>query len=290
MSDIQRKILDLGLEFGPDQIKGSAALFAPLLPAIDEASVVRDQRYGPDERHRLDVFGSAPGASKPVAVFIHGGGFIMGDKGGPGQPFYNNVGGWAARSGWIGVTATYRLAPQNPWPAGAEDMAEIVAWVQAHIAVHGGDPARIVLIGQSAGAAHVASYVGCDRFRDTANASLAGAILMSGLYDIAGLTPGHFEKAYYGEDSAVYAERSSIQGLPLSTVPCLVTLAENDPELFQRQAALLVRRWVDVHGRWPQLGWLEGHNHITPVHQIGTSVDEVGPRLESFIRRVTKGG
>ena len=287
MSDIHQQILALGLEFTPDQIRGSAALFAPLLPPIDEAGVVRDLSYGPDERHRLDVFGSAPGVEKPVAIFIHGGGFIMGDKGGAGQPFYSNVGGWAARSGFIGVTATYRLAPHNPWPAGAEDMAAIVAWVRANIAAHGGDPAKIVLIGQSAGAAHVATYVGHDRFRDAANASLAGAILMSGLYDIAALTAGHFEKAYYGEDGALYAERSSIQGLPLSTVPCLVTLAENDPELFQRQAAGLVARWVEARGRWPSFAWLEGHNHITPVHQIGTSADEVGPRLAGFIRRVT---
>ncbi len=287
MSDIQQKILALGLEFNPDQIKGSAALFAPLLPAIDEATVVRDQRYGSDERNRLDVFGSTPGASKPVVIFIHGGGFIMGDKGGAGQPFYNNVGGWAARNGWIGVTATYRLAPQNPWPAGAEDMAGIVAWVRANIAVHGGDPARIVLIGQSAGAAHVASYVGADLFRETANRSLAGAIMMSGIYDIVNLKHGPYDKAYFGEDSALYAERSCIQGLPLSTVPCLLTLAENDPELFQRQASAMIRRWVDVHGKWPHFGWLEGQNHITPVHQIGTLVDEVGPRLASFIRRVT---
>jgi triacylglycerol lipase len=287
MSDIHQRILALGLDFGPDQIKGSAALFAPLLPAIDEASVVRDQRYGPDERNRLDVFGAAPGAGKPVVIFIHGGGFIMGDKGAAGQPFYNNVGGWAARNGWIGVTATYRLAPQNPWPAGAEDMAGVVAWARANIAAHGGDPAKIVLIGQSAGAAHVASYVGHALFRETANKSLAGAIMMSGLYDIATLKPGHFEKAYYGEDSALYAERSSLQGLPLSTVPCLFTVAENDPELFQRQAAAMVRRWVEARGQWPQFGWLEGQNHITPVHQIGTPVDEVGPRLAGFIRRVT---
>ena len=36
---------------------------------------------------------------------------------------------WAVNNGFIGVNATYRLAPQSPYPAGAEEIAAIVAWV-----------------------------------------------------------------------------------------------------------------------------------------------------------------
>src|SRR6266481_3429148 len=50
-----------------------------------------------------------------------------------------------------GVKVNYRLAPQAMWPAGAEDLADVVQWVSANIAARGGDPARIYLMGHSAG-------------------------------------------------------------------------------------------------------------------------------------------
>jgi acetyl esterase/lipase len=59
----------------------------------------------------------------------------------------------------VGVTITYRLAPEHPWPAGAQDVGQAVAWVTEHISGYGGDRARMVVAGHSAGAAHVAGYL-----------------------------------------------------------------------------------------------------------------------------------
>ena len=283
------KIRALGLAFTPEQITGSLALFTPLLPAYDESSVQRDIQYGTDARHRLDLFGSASSGDRPVVVFIHGGGFIRGDKGGATDPFYSNVGTWAARQGWLGVTATYRLAPDHPWPAGAEDVGAVVDWLAEHAAEHGGDPRRIVLIGQSAGAAHVASYVGCAGYRDRASARLAGAVLMSGVYDLVNEPHSPYEEAYYGSDQGLHAHQSSIDGLAATTLPVLFTLSENDPEPFQRHAARAIARWVEIKGKWPHFAQLEAQNHITPVHQIGGSADEVGPVLAGFIESVMRG-
>jgi triacylglycerol lipase len=278
----------LGLAFTQEQIQGSVALFAPLLAAVDEATVTRDIQYGPDPRNRLDLFGSGAGSGRPILVFIHGGGFIMGDKGNAGQPFYANFGGWAAREGWLGCTATYRLAPDNPWPAGSEDLAGVVAWLREHAAEHGGDPAKIILVGQSAGAAHVASYVaGCGGFSSAESPEIAGAILMSGIYDLENSDHSPFEAAYYGTDASRFAEQSSCTGMARSPLPCLFTLAENDPENFHRQAALAIGQWVAAKGKWPDFAILEAHNHITPVHMIGGSADEVGPILKRFVDRVT---
>lgn len=288
MSMIRDRIKALGETFTPQQIQGSMAIFAPLLPPVDEAAVIRDIAYGPHERHRLDLFGAEPdGAARPIMLFIHGGGFVRGDKGGPGDPFYSNIGAWAARQGWLGVTATYRLAPDHGWPAGAEDIAAAIDWLRANAAGHGGDPARIVLVGQSAGAAHVAGYAGGAGFADIAAGALAGAIMLSGIYDIVNLEHGAYETAYFGSDPAQFERRSSIEGLARTRLPCLFTVAEHDPDLFQRQAALMVARRVAVQGRWPAFVRLEGQNHITPVHQIGGSADEVGPILARFINAVT---
>ena len=285
---IHDRIRALGTEFSVAQIQASMALFAPLQPPVDEATVRRDLSYGPDARHRLDLFGGgAGGAKRPILVFLHGGGFVGGDKGVPGAPFYNNVGAWAAAQGWLGVTATYRLAPAHPWPAGAEDVARLVAWLKLEAAQYGGDPGRIVLMGQSAGAAHVASYVGGQGFAEQAAASIAGAIMLSGLYDVPSAARNPYQDAYFGTDPGHFAAQSSIDGLATTSVPCLFTVSENDPADFQRQAALLVTRRVAAKGKWPDFHWLEGHNHISPVHQIHSSVDELGPVLARFVARVT---
>lgn len=288
MTSFHDRIRALGTEFSVAQIQASIALFAPMLPPVEEAMVRRDLPYGPDARHRLDLFDAGQGekGSRPILIFLHGGGFVGGDKGTPGAPFYNNIGAWAADQGWLGITATYRLAPACPWPAGAEDVARLVDGVREQAPGWGADPGRIVLMGQSAGAAHVAAYVGGAGFADRAAASLAGAILLSGLYDVPSAARNPYQDAYFGTDPARFAAQSSIDGLAATSVPCLFTVSENDPADFQRQASLLVARRVAAQGRWPDFHWLEGHNHISPVHQIRTPVDELGPVLARFVERV----
>lgn len=282
MTDILDRIRALGTAFSIEQIQGSAAIFAPLLPALDEAIVDRDIAYGSDARHRLDLFGAgASGDAKPVVAFVHGGGFVGGNKGDAGEPFYNNVGAWAARSGWIGCTITYRLAPAHGWPAGRDDLALAIDWLRSHAAGFGGHPDRIVLIGQSAGAAHVAAYAASE----AATSTLAGAAMLSGIYDVALADRNPYQSAYYGDDATQFAAQSSIEGLASTSLPCLYTVAEYDPPDFQRQAAAMVSRRVAVAGRWPEFHRLAGQNHITPVQQIGSSADAVGPILADFVNR-----
>ena len=74
----------------------------------------------------------APAAGpRPVLMFVHGGAFVGGGRRGPGgSPFYDNIMLFAARNGIVGVNTTYRLAPQNRWPAGAQDVGSAVRWVE----------------------------------------------------------------------------------------------------------------------------------------------------------------
>jgi acetyl esterase/lipase len=46
--------------------------------------------------------GSA-GEPAPVFLFVHGGGFVGGDKHVPGTPMYDHIGAWAVRHGWVGL-------------------------------------------------------------------------------------------------------------------------------------------------------------------------------------------
>lgn len=284
-NELREQIRNLGYELTPAQIEASKAIFAPLAPRSGpDVKVHRDVVYGPDPRHRLDVFVPAAGATRaPVVVFVHGGGFIAGDKGAPDAPFYNNVGLWAARSGCIGVTMTYRLAPASPWPAGSEDVGAAVRFLHNKIEQSGGDPNRIFLIGQSAGAVHVAGYVAEPRLHAAPNGGIAGAIMVSGLYDVIRADRHPFQSAYFGDDATRWPEQSTLAKLTETSVPCFYTLSEFDPPEFQRQAAWLVEVHAVRQGRWPRLMQLPGHNHLSGILQIGSPVDTLGPELLRFI-------
>ncbi|MDP3737672.1 MAG: alpha/beta hydrolase [Hyphomonadaceae bacterium] len=284
---IRKRVREIGSVMRPEMFAETIALFAPLAlrPSPDICTVERNISYGPDPRHRLDVFQPATkGGARAIVVYVHGGGFIGGDKGAESAPFYNNVGAWAARSGFIGVTMTYRLAPAFPWPAGAEDLAAVVAWLRANATQHGGDPGRIFLVGQSAGAAHVASYVAMTCFHGD-RPTIAGAIMLSGIYDVVRLEHGPFENAYYGTDPSRFPDQSSLPGLIATETPCLFTVAEYDPPLFQRQAALLAEEWFRARRALPRMLFLPDGNHMTAALSLGSSEDSLGGELAAFIRK-----
>jgi len=286
-NSIRSQLRGLGTELSPPMIQATQRLFAASFAGMDPAtSISRDHRYGPDERHRLDIFNTASRQQAPVLVFVHGGGFVMGDKRAPDLPFYDNIGNFAVLSGYVGVTMTYRLAPAHPWPAGSEDVAAAVRWLRANIASHGGDPTRIFLIGQSAGAVHVAGYVAEQRLHAPDGVGLAGALMISGIYDVAQADANPFHLAYYGEAHGLWAERSTLGGLVSANVPLFFAVSELDGADFQKQAALLVAAFTQARGRFPQMHWLAGHNHLSPVLAVGSpAADTLGPLIQQFIVR-----
>jgi len=111
-------------------------------------------RFGPDPQQRLEVHGPrgvAPDARLPIVVFIHGGAW---DSGRPQDYRFlaRSLISATGPQGCLVVLAGYRLLPQGRWPIMLADGARAVRWVKDHAATLGGDPARIVLMGHSAGA------------------------------------------------------------------------------------------------------------------------------------------
>jgi len=288
-AEVRNFLRGLGSELSPAMVQETQKFFAARCPSVASGTTIsRDFAYGSHERHRLDVFTTEGLRAAPVLVFVHGGGFVMGDKRAPGLPFYDNVGDFAATSGWVGVTMTYRLAPAHPWPAGSEDVAAAVRWLRANVATHGGDPQRIFLIGQSAGAVHVAGYVASPGLQEREGGGIAGAMLISGSYDVAQANANQFQLAYYGDDPHRWAAASTLQGLVASDLPLLFSVSEFDAADFQKQAALLTAAFTQARKRFPRMHWLAGHNHLSPVLAVGSSVDTLGPLIRDFIATAEK--
>lgn len=252
-----------------------------------DVRVERDVHYGPGDRQKLDVYiPEGNGSGRPVMVFVHGGNFVGGDKSRSGSPYYDNVGLWAARRGYVGVIITYRLAPQFDWPTGALDVAAAVARVVAGAADWGGDPQWIVLVGASAGAFHVADYL--TRFRNTGD-GVRGAALLSGIYDPAAFEDRGVLIDYLGEDDNAWPTPSLDLLLPQSGVPLLIGVAEYDPVRYHKQASLAIAAVHNATGKLPHIAWVAGHSHLTEIHHLNAEESTLGANLGAFIDAVTEG-
>ncbi len=282
--EIAWKLLELGSVIDPPK---TALLYAPLQQKepYQGVRIERDVKYGAADRNLLDVFmPETASAQRPVLIFVHGGGFVAGNKRTGDSPFYDNIMLWAVKNGFVGVNTTYRLAPQSPWPAAAEDLATVVEWVANKIAARGGDPARVYLMGHSAGAAHVASYVSHPEFYRVKGGGLAGAILLSGIYDLTAATAGDPERAYFGTDPSRYAERSSLPGLLTTKIPLMIASAELDPPGFQRQFELLKETACKAARGCPHAVVLPQHSHMSEVYSINTADTRLTSEILKFVQ------
>lgn len=269
------------------------SIYAPLLAAQDRSgvTVTRDLAYGADARQKLDVYRpETPIVQRlPIVVFFHGGGFIRGDK-----RERENAGLRFAREQLLAVVPGYRLAPAHPWPAGAQDVAAVLDWVRNHASGMGGDPNRIFLAGESAGAAHVATATLLKRFHPAAGLGIAGAMLVSGVYNaqlellarrqFGVATPDPRNEPHFGSDFALYPSRSTVELVDAAPFPLLITYAELDLPQMQVQAGELFARLVVRHGFAPELKVIAGHNHLSQVYAINTGDDSLVTPLLEFMR------
>lgn len=254
-------------------------LYAPMFPkeAWAGVSIQRDVPYGSDRLQKLDVFtpDGAKAGKLPVLLFVHGGGFTRGDKHGAFYP--DNITLWAAKNGMVGVNIDYRLAPQDPWPAGVKDLVSAIAWCTANIARYGGDPNRIVLFGHSAGANHVADYAAHSEVRGAEASSVKGVIMLSPAYSTV---PGAPPNAYYGRDADLGSALGQVTRLTASPYPLFYGYAEFDPKPMKATAAALIEGLCRTRSRCPRSLELKDSNHFSEGMAVGTPDQQLtGPLL-----------
>jgi len=283
--EARAEIEKYGNTYSGTQIPELRAIYKKhLTEAGNETSdVVRDLSYGPHERHLLDVLQpkNPTNAAMPILVFIHGGAFVRGNK--SDGVLFDNVLNYFTSRGVLGINATYRLAPEYSWPAGADDIRGVVRWIRDNARKYGGDPDRIFLMGHSAGAAHVAAYTFNEALQlDDGVDGVVGSILMSGTYE---KREGEFTHPYYGDDASLWDDRFPINHIEGRQIPLFVINAEYDRTAMAKESIALIQAICDRDDRCPQHKQIPGHNHYSMMYHINTADDSIAGDIYEFIQR-----
>jgi triacylglycerol lipase len=95
------------------------------------------------------------------------------------------------------------------------------------------------------------------------------------------------QASYYGGDPSQYGARSPLEGLAASGIPVLFAVAEIDPPLFHKQAALALQAFLRRDRTLPPFAWVAGHNHISEIASLGIDDEPLGIPLLRFTESVT---
>jgi acetyl esterase/lipase len=181
-------------------------------PANSSGVTMRTVAYGPLAEQKADVYElaspPAPAASRPVALLIHGGGWVAGSR-----SEFADMARWLAHQGMVPIAIDYRFVTQATWPAQADDVERAVWWLRENAQSLHADPSRVVAIGGSAGG-HLAAWLGTtDRQSPQGTPSRVNAVVsMWGPWD---LTATNVREDGRNMISALMAGRPAREASPL---------------------------------------------------------------------------
>jgi acetyl esterase/lipase len=268
-------------------VVGFGSARPPAVRAADApAAVVRkDLSYYAGEAadarsHLLDLYLPEGKKGFPMILFIYGGAWQSGSKDLYGPLAQNFV-----RQG-IGVAvANYRLSPAVKHPEHERDVARAFAWLAKHAKEYDADPARLYVMGHSAGA-HLVALLALDprylKAEGLTGASIRGVIGVSGPYT---LPPGLMEKVF-GADEAKRQD-----AFPLTHItdqeakaipPFLIQAADGDypglPEVAKQCAAAL-----EKHGVKARQEVIAGRDHISIIVRMTQADDPAVKQIVEFV-------
>lgn len=244
----------------PATARRMSAMRAEGLPPGPEAHVLSRTIPGAADERAVRVYRpiGVDRDTLPVLLWLHGGGFVVGDL----DQADADCRELATRARAVVVSLDYRLAPEHPFPAALEDAYAALLWLETHASEIGGDPSRIAVGGDSAGGnlAAATSLLSRDRHGP-------GIRLQLLVYPVTDLT--RFDRTSTLENATGYfltrdammwfaaqyapGERAAnpyaspllapdLRGLP----PALVITAEHDPLRDEGEALAARLREADV--------------------------------------------
>jgi acetyl esterase/lipase len=244
----------------------------------------------------LDVHPTAKACPAPVVVWVHGGGWRVGDK---RNQLTRKVRLWND-AGYVVVSVNYRLtdpAAAHPvqWPTHDEDVGAAIGWVHREIGRYGGDPERIAILGHSAGAQIVASIGTDPRYLAAQGLGLdalrcVGALDTEG-YDVAtraGAGVGVYVDAF-GTDPGRWAEASPINHVAAGRgIPPFLVVERGTPRRRATTEAFVAKlRDAGVDVTVVDAGALTHGQVNSEIGRPGETV--MTPPVEAFLARCFAG-
>lgn len=248
------------------------AIFNSLVPK-DGATVAVAQNvaYGAHARQRLDVYLPKGQGPFPVLVFVYGGSWDSGARSN-----YGFAGHAFAAQGYLTIIADYRLVPEVHYPGFVDDTADVIRWASAHAGEHGGDAARLFVVGHSAGAYNAVQAVLLHGLEDkvTAMASLAG--------------PMDFLPLDSPKSVAAFSQVSDLPATQpvnrdLSHMPPLLLLHGADDTTVRLKNSRNLHAALQRAGRTSQLKEYPGVSHVGIMLSLAKPLRHWSPALDDVL-------
>jgi cation diffusion facilitator CzcD-associated flavoprotein CzcO/acetyl esterase/lipase len=265
-------------------LMAASAALRPPSPEVGE--VTEGVLPGPDGDLPYRLYRPATPGPHPVVVYFHGGGWVLGDLDSD-DPLCRDL---CARSDAVIVSVNYRHAPEDRFPAAADDACAAVRWAGAHATELGGIPGQLAVAGWSAGG-NIAA-VACQQARDAGGPAICGQLLIHPVTDSDMTRPSYAENGdgfvltsavmdwfwkYYADpadrgDPRAAPLRGSLDGLP----PACIVTADFDP---LRDEGIAYARALEAAGVPARHLRARGHTH-TSVTMVGVVISGAPVRAE----------
>ncbi|MFJ9415869.1 alpha/beta hydrolase [Streptomyces sp. NPDC101227] len=267
----------------------SLAELAAAVPAPDTSGMeIEDRTLPGDPEVAVRIY--RPHQAQGAVIWLHGGGFVMGDV--------DTEHPWAARiaalSGAVVISVGYRLAPEHPFPAALDDAYAVLTWTAEHAAELGTGPERIAIGGHSAGGGLAAAVA--LRARDQQGPSIRCQLLnQPGLDDRQETwsarnftrTPWmnrdkvtaswrHYLGATPATPYAAPARAADLSGLPPAYIGTAELCPNRDEDIAYALRLLQAGVSVELH-QWP--GTFHGSQAILSAEISQRQMDELGAAL-----------
>ena len=240
--------------------------------------------YGPHERQRLDLYRPQPASSAtsavssrpgPLVVFFYGGSWSSGER-----ADFRFVGEALASQGIVTLIADYRLSPAYRYPVFLHDSALAVRWAFDHAGQYGGDPARLFVMGHSAGAYNSAMLALDARWLAPLGmrpAQLAGWIGLAGPYDFLPVIEPQTRVAFDWPDTP--ADSQPLVHASSHSPPALLLAPVHDRVVDPRRSTEAMASKLRKSGVRVESELLDGVGHITLVASLAPVLRSRSPAL-----------
>ncbi len=194
-----------------------------------------------DSLQSLDVYWNSESKDAKVLIFVHGGGWLSGDK-----KQYKEMAENLARNGLTVVLVNYRLSPMVKFPSHIEDVASAIHWTKSTIGTFNGNKETIYLMGHSAGG-HLISMMLFDKsyLEDYKifPSDIAGSVIISGVFEIkpqeGGATKKYLEMVF-GSDETVWQRATCKNYIDYETKnnipPLLISWGKDESKLIVNES------------------------------------------------------